>query len=227
MATLYLIHHGIEGQKWGVRRFQDKQGHLTQAGAERYGVEHLGAYDGSSVNPRKLDRKHLARERKRLYKTIDKNAKHYGDNKSAEGRESTKAAKAYVDQYLQNKYGSQTFANFQSSQKQKIVVGAAAATAVLAGAGLIAFNSKGAKKARADWKKNKQNRHDFNADWWNYKHGATLGYIDKSGATRNYNESGLSKKDFYNQYYKNTKGRGTRKAAIVSFANMRTNTFRR
>lgn len=32
----YLAHHGILGQKWGIRRFQDKDGSLTQEGIERY-----------------------------------------------------------------------------------------------------------------------------------------------------------------------------------------------
>lgn len=31
-----LYHHGIKGQKWGVRRFQDEAGRLTSAGKKRY-----------------------------------------------------------------------------------------------------------------------------------------------------------------------------------------------
>lgn len=31
-----LYHHGIKGQKWGVRRFQKKDGSLTPEGAKRY-----------------------------------------------------------------------------------------------------------------------------------------------------------------------------------------------
>lgn len=36
MGTLVLIHHGIKGQKWGVRRFQNLDGTLTPEGKERY-----------------------------------------------------------------------------------------------------------------------------------------------------------------------------------------------
>lgn len=37
MRSAYLQHHGILGQRWGVRRFEDENGHLTAAGKERYG----------------------------------------------------------------------------------------------------------------------------------------------------------------------------------------------
>lgn len=33
-----LYHHGINGQKWGVRRFQNEDGSLTEAGRDRYGI---------------------------------------------------------------------------------------------------------------------------------------------------------------------------------------------
>ena len=35
-ASLYIAHHGIKGQKWGVRRFQNEDGTLTSAGEKRY-----------------------------------------------------------------------------------------------------------------------------------------------------------------------------------------------
>lgn len=41
-----LYHWGIKGQKWGFRRFQNKDGSLTPAGRERYGV---GNRTGESV----------------------------------------------------------------------------------------------------------------------------------------------------------------------------------
>lgn len=63
MENKQLYHHGIRGMKWGVRRFQNKNGSLTAAGKKRYGdsdekkVEDLEAKKKSILNshsPKKL-----------------------------------------------------------------------------------------------------------------------------------------------------------------------------
>lgn len=46
-GTNYLMHHGIRGQKWGVRRYQNEDGSLTNAGRKRYGI--ISPYDGVVV----------------------------------------------------------------------------------------------------------------------------------------------------------------------------------
>lgn len=33
----YLIHHGIKGMRWGIRKYQNADGSLTSAGKQRYG----------------------------------------------------------------------------------------------------------------------------------------------------------------------------------------------
>ena len=34
-----LMHYGIKGQKWGIRRYQNKDGTLTPAGRKKYKLE--------------------------------------------------------------------------------------------------------------------------------------------------------------------------------------------
>lgn len=36
MDNNVLVHYGVRGQKWGIRRFQNKDGSLTSAGKKRY-----------------------------------------------------------------------------------------------------------------------------------------------------------------------------------------------
>lgn len=53
-----LYHHGIKGQRWGVRRFQKKDGSLTPAGKKRY-------YDTPELNKQKSE----MQTAKSVYKT--------------------------------------------------------------------------------------------------------------------------------------------------------------
>ena len=47
----YLAHHGVKGQKWGVRRYQNTDGSLTEEGKKKY---YADANEAISKNKRAL-----------------------------------------------------------------------------------------------------------------------------------------------------------------------------
>lgn len=59
-----LAHYGIRGQKWGVRRFQNADGSLTEAGRKHYGVG----------EPREKSNKGLTDSQKTVLKNVGKAA---------------------------------------------------------------------------------------------------------------------------------------------------------
>ena len=92
-----LYHHGIKGQKWGVRRFQNKDGSLTPAGKKRYDEPNVGrkfvqktsetvTIDGQTF-------KVYGRNNKQYADKVSKKAKNMGATVSRESK--TKEAKKY------------------------------------------------------------------------------------------------------------------------------------
>ena len=84
MQDLYLAHHGIKGMKWGVRRYQNPDGTLTDEGKKRYAEDGNGGY-------KKLTRYERAYAK---YKAIG-----YDDKKAAQaakGKVATERALAII-----------------------------------------------------------------------------------------------------------------------------------
>lgn len=90
--SLSLAHHGIKGQRWGVRRFQNANGSLTSAGKKRYDKK---VKRGSLHNVIGL-----ALENQGMKKAADR---HY---KKGEYQEAKWSAKANMDRRLKEVYNS-------------------------------------------------------------------------------------------------------------------------
>lgn len=69
MNEQYLVHFGIKGQKWGVRRFQNEDRTWTEAGKERYGSGGDSDRKSSTGGSSKSGRKGLTEGQKKALKT--------------------------------------------------------------------------------------------------------------------------------------------------------------
>ena len=86
-----IYHHGIKGQKWGVRRFQNKDGSLTDKGVKKYATK---VYTQDSYNSNKTSQG----------KAFDKyTGAHKIVGKAKYETSSNKANKARAEKYLQEK----------------------------------------------------------------------------------------------------------------------------
>lgn len=69
MQSDYIKHHGIRGQKWGVRRFQNKDGTLTAVGRKRYDRESDANKSKGGDSNEEVNKTGLTDKQKRVLKT--------------------------------------------------------------------------------------------------------------------------------------------------------------
>lgn len=70
----YLVHYGIFGQKWGVRRYQNEDGTLTEEGKQRYNQkpesEEWKKSDAEHLSDEELRRRNNRLQAERQYKEL-------------------------------------------------------------------------------------------------------------------------------------------------------------
>ena len=109
MADYILKHHGIKGQKWGVRRFQNPDGTRTAAGKKRYktnalkeGAEYARATRNalnSNLSPE--ERKRARAERKEAIRRLDtERAKMRYNDALDRGVDPTRFRQGQVNRYM-------------------------------------------------------------------------------------------------------------------------------
>lgn len=84
-----LYHHGIKGQKWGVRRYQNEDGSLTEAGMKRYGTVGIDAKvtkkDIKTERDRAIDKYMEQDPRQKKLRVYEKQIDHLVDNYEFDG----------------------------------------------------------------------------------------------------------------------------------------------
>lgn len=137
----YLIHYGIPGQKWGVRRFQNEDGTLTEEGIRRYGklIDKAGSSEKYKKKLNKFERKidvggsrnyisdyDSKKEVLRKTKRFDRESHekmHEVGNSAADRRQLGKDPMHYVKQYanLSLEAANKLVNQDQSEASQKII----------------------------------------------------------------------------------------------------------
>lgn len=153
-----LYHHGIKGQKWGVRRFQNEDGTLTDAGISRYRTDSrrhiqksLNALDQDiateSVYKRRADKK-LARLEKKASKKAERGdsvSEHMQNKMSNLKKESEKRKntisdyKAITDDII-SKAESSGLNVSSKAMYRSVVTGKQAAVGIVASAASVALS---------------------------------------------------------------------------------------
>ena len=142
-----LYHHGVKGQKWGLRKYQNEDGSLTAAGREHYGYGAKAEYK-NRVGIAKANYK------KALIKSVKSNSDSKGNMTKAQIKKFDEESKRLGKQLAEEKKAAkQEYKNSdeykvrQEKIKKAAIAGAAVAATALAVYGAYKVSEATKKKA--------------------------------------------------------------------------------
>lgn len=98
-----LYHHGIKGQRWGVRRYQNADGTLTTAGKAKFGKKVARKYYRINRLQRKAERTNSFSDYRKIQKKIRKTSTRMDRSSRMVSKSDIEAGKAKIASFRRNR----------------------------------------------------------------------------------------------------------------------------